>query len=116
MHEVPADPEDRQKRVCRLGSRRAGRLQEPGHIFPGLANGELHPGAALRRPLVHVLTDTAWVSCVEHVTSAIEGDFITSLVSLVGGNRFARVWLRQERSKRLTCSRLILCKAGVAQA
>ena len=35
---------------------------------------------AISRPLVHVLTDTAWVSCVEHVTSAIEGDFITSLV------------------------------------
>jgi ketosteroid isomerase-like protein len=35
---------------------------------------------AISRPLVHVLTDTAWVSCVEHVTSAIEGDLITSLV------------------------------------
>jgi hypothetical protein len=35
---------------------------------------------ALSRPLVHVLGDAAWVSCVEHVTSASEGDFTTALI------------------------------------
>jgi hypothetical protein len=34
----------------------------------------------ISRPLVHVLSDAAWVSCVEHATSAVESDFITTLV------------------------------------
>ena len=42
----------------------------------------------ISRPLVHVLGDAAWVSCVEHATSAVEGDFITSLVEAT--NIFAR--------------------------
>jgi len=35
---------------------------------------------AISRPLVHVFGDTAWVSCVEHVTSTIENDFTTALI------------------------------------
>ncbi len=34
----------------------------------------------ISRPLVHVLGDTAWVSCVENVTSTSEGDFETALI------------------------------------
>jgi ketosteroid isomerase-like protein len=32
------------------------------------------------RPLVHVHGEVAWVSCLEHVTSAADGDFSTALV------------------------------------
>ena len=35
---------------------------------------------AISRPLVHVMGDTAWVSCIEHLTSTVEGDFTTALV------------------------------------
>jgi ketosteroid isomerase-like protein len=32
------------------------------------------------RPLVHVVGDTAWVSCVENVTTTYEGGFETALI------------------------------------
>ncbi len=32
------------------------------------------------RPLVHVMGDTAWVSCIENVTSTHEGGFETALI------------------------------------
>lgn len=35
---------------------------------------------AVSRPLVHVVGDTAWVSCVENVTSTFEGGFETALI------------------------------------
>jgi ketosteroid isomerase-like protein len=35
---------------------------------------------SISRPLVHVISDVAWVSCVEHVTSTVENDFVTALV------------------------------------
>jgi ketosteroid isomerase-like protein len=35
---------------------------------------------AISRPLVQVLGDAAWVSCVENVTSTFESDFATALV------------------------------------
>ncbi len=34
----------------------------------------------LNRPLVHVLGDAAWVSCIENVTSTYEGGFSTALI------------------------------------
>jgi hypothetical protein len=43
-------------------------------------NSTAKMNVAISRPLVHVLSDAAWVSCVEHVTSAAEGDFVTALV------------------------------------
>jgi ketosteroid isomerase-like protein len=35
---------------------------------------------AISRPLIHVAGDTAWISCVEHVTSTSDEDFLSSLV------------------------------------
>jgi ketosteroid isomerase-like protein len=35
---------------------------------------------AISRALAEVHGDTAWVSCIEHVTSAFEGGFSTALV------------------------------------
>ncbi len=35
---------------------------------------------AISRPLVHVRGDTAWVSCIEHVTATVDNDFATALV------------------------------------
>ncbi len=35
---------------------------------------------SISRLLVHVWGDTAWVSCLEHVTSTLEGDFTTAMV------------------------------------
>lgn len=35
---------------------------------------------AISRSVVHVLGETAWVSCIENVTSTFEGGFTTALV------------------------------------
>lgn len=50
---------------------------------------------AISRPLVHVFRDTAWISCIEHVTSTIEDDFMTALVEATN------IFVRQEAQWRM---------------
>lgn len=40
----------------------------------------VHMRVFISRPLVRVVANTAWVSCVEHVTSAFEADFATARI------------------------------------
>jgi len=35
---------------------------------------------AVSRPIVHVLGDTAWVSCIHHITAAFEDGFSTAVI------------------------------------